>query len=96
MTDARREFHHRLSTQLIRDIQAIGVEDLAVQGLARTRLVLLMSLVREPHRRRLNAVMVAGAGAACLSGGGLGGREFAFTALATESRCGGPMSSGRR
>ncbi len=45
--------------------------------------VLLMSLLAEPHRRRLNAVMVAGAGAAYLSGGGLGGWEFAFTALAT-------------
>lgn len=45
--------------------------------------VLLMSLVPEPHRRRLNAVMVAGAGAAYLSGGGLGGWEFAFTAVAT-------------
>ncbi|CAL9572991.1 DUF6010 family protein [Streptomyces sp. enrichment culture] len=44
---------------------------------------LLMSLVREPHRRCLNAVMVAGAGAAYLSGGGLGGWEFAFTALLT-------------
>ncbi|MGP4042993.1 RNA-guided endonuclease InsQ/TnpB family protein [Streptomyces sp. 2A115] len=38
VADARREFHHQLSTQLIRDNQAIGVEDLAVQGLARTRL----------------------------------------------------------
>ncbi|MEU6543583.1 DUF6010 family protein [Streptomyces sp. NPDC046859] len=45
--------------------------------------VLLMSLIREPHRRRFNAVMVAGAGAAYLSGGGLGGWEFAFTAVAT-------------
>lgn len=44
---------------------------------------LLMSLIREPHRRRFNAVMVAGAGAAYLSGGGLGGWEFAYTALAT-------------
>jgi hypothetical protein len=43
----------------------------------------LMSLVREPHRRRLNAVMVAGAGAAYLSGGGMGGWEFPFTALLT-------------
>ncbi|MER6107084.1 DUF6010 family protein [Streptomyces hirsutus] len=42
---------------------------------------LLMSFVREPHRRRLNAVVLAGAGAAYLSGGGLGGWEFAFTAL---------------
>ncbi|WP_369265707.1 RNA-guided endonuclease InsQ/TnpB family protein [Streptomyces sp. R35] len=37
VTDARREFHHQLSTKLIRDNQAIGVEDLAVKGLARTR-----------------------------------------------------------
>ncbi|MCO6010827.1 DUF6010 family protein [Actinoallomurus purpureus] len=42
---------------------------------------LLMSLIREPHRRRVNALMIAGAGAAYLSGGGLGGWEFAFTAL---------------
>ncbi|GAA3499424.1 DUF6010 family protein [Streptomyces prasinosporus] len=45
--------------------------------------VLLMSLAREPHRRRLNAVMVAGAGAAHLGGGGPGGWEFAFTAVVT-------------
>ncbi|MEV7548952.1 DUF6010 family protein [Amycolatopsis sp. NPDC089917] len=45
--------------------------------------VVLMSLIREPHRRRFNAVMVAGAGAAYLSGGGLGIWEFAFTAVVT-------------
>ncbi|WP_228044639.1 DUF6010 family protein [Streptomyces ferrugineus] len=44
---------------------------------------LLMSLIPQPHRRRFNAIMVAGAGAAYLSGGGLGGWEFAFTAVAT-------------
>ncbi|MFF8022414.1 RNA-guided endonuclease InsQ/TnpB family protein [Streptomyces sp. NPDC007896] len=38
VADARHEFHHQLSTKLIRDNQAIGVEDLAVKGLARTRL----------------------------------------------------------
>ncbi|NEA61666.1 RNA-guided endonuclease TnpB family protein [Streptomyces sp. SID12488] len=38
VADARREFHHRLSMKLIRDNQAIGVEDLAVKGLACTRL----------------------------------------------------------
>ena len=36
MTDARREFHHQLSTALIRENQAVAVEDLAVKGLART------------------------------------------------------------
>ncbi|WP_434527361.1 RNA-guided endonuclease InsQ/TnpB family protein [Streptomyces ipomoeae] len=38
VTDARREFHHQLSTQLISDNQGIAVEDLAVKGLARTKL----------------------------------------------------------
>ncbi|MET7537718.1 RNA-guided endonuclease TnpB family protein [Streptomyces sp. NPDC005507] len=38
VADARREFHHQLSTKLIRDNQAIGVEDLAVRALARTRM----------------------------------------------------------
>jgi putative transposase len=38
VADARREFHHQLSTALIRDNQAVAVEDLCVNGLARTRL----------------------------------------------------------
>ena len=38
VADARREFHHQLSTALIRENQAVAVEDLAVRGLARTRL----------------------------------------------------------
>ena len=38
VADARRDFHHQLSTALIRDSQAVAVEDLAVNGLARTRL----------------------------------------------------------
>lgn len=36
--DARRDFHHKLSTQIIRDSQAVYVEDLCVKGLARTKL----------------------------------------------------------
>ena len=36
--DARRDFHHKLSTAIIRDSQAVYVEDLSVRGLARTRL----------------------------------------------------------
>ncbi len=36
--DARREFHHQLSTKIIRENRAVAVEDLAVRGLARTRL----------------------------------------------------------
>jgi putative transposase len=38
VADARRNFCHQLSTALIRDNQAVAVEDLAVRGLARTRL----------------------------------------------------------
>jgi IS605 OrfB family transposase len=38
VADARRDFTHKLSTQLIRDNQAVYVEDLAVSGLARTKL----------------------------------------------------------
>jgi len=38
VADARKEFHHQLSTRLIRENQAVAVEDLAVAGLARTRL----------------------------------------------------------
>jgi hypothetical protein len=45
--------------------------------------VCLSSLITEPHRRRFNAIMVAGAGAAYLRGGGLGVWEFAFTAALT-------------
>ncbi|MGC4981189.1 RNA-guided endonuclease InsQ/TnpB family protein [Streptomyces sp. DT193] len=38
VADARREFHHQPSTKLIRENQAVAVEDLAVKGLARTRM----------------------------------------------------------
>jgi putative transposase len=38
VADARRDFHHKLSTKVIRENQAVTVEDLAVRGLARTRL----------------------------------------------------------
>ncbi|WP_367322885.1 RNA-guided endonuclease InsQ/TnpB family protein [Streptomyces sp. HUAS ZL42] len=38
VADARREFHHQLSTKLISENQGIAVEDLSVKALARTRL----------------------------------------------------------
>ncbi|MFE2045469.1 RNA-guided endonuclease InsQ/TnpB family protein [Streptomyces sp. NPDC059477] len=38
VADTRRDHHHKLSTTLIRENQAVYVEDLAVKGLARTRL----------------------------------------------------------
>ncbi|MFB9247106.1 RNA-guided endonuclease InsQ/TnpB family protein [Sphaerisporangium melleum] len=37
VADARRDFAHKLSTRLIRDNQAVYVENLSVRGLARTR-----------------------------------------------------------
>jgi hypothetical protein len=45
--------------------------------------VLLTSLIRQPHRRRFNPIMVAGARAAYLSGDGFGLWELAFTIVAT-------------
>ncbi len=36
--DARKNFHHQLSTRLVRENQAVAVENLSVKGLARTRL----------------------------------------------------------
>jgi Family of unknown function (DUF6010) len=41
------------------------------------------SLIKEPNRRNFMAIMIAGAGAAYLSGGALGKWEFAFTAVVT-------------
>ncbi|WP_329315926.1 RNA-guided endonuclease InsQ/TnpB family protein [Streptomyces sp. NBC_01262] len=38
VADARKDFHHKLSTKLIRENQAVSVETLNVKGLARTRL----------------------------------------------------------
>src|SRR5690606_9702869 len=38
VADARRDFAHKLSTRIIRENQAVVVEDLSVKGLARTRL----------------------------------------------------------
>ena len=38
VADARRDFHHQLSTALIRDNQAVAVEALAVKALGRTRM----------------------------------------------------------
>jgi len=38
VTGARRDFHHKLSTRIIRENQAVTVEDLAVKALARTKL----------------------------------------------------------
>jgi putative transposase len=38
VADARRDFHHKLSTRIVRENQAVYVENLSVSGLGRTRL----------------------------------------------------------
>ena len=38
VADSRRDFHHKTSTAIIRDNQAVYAEDLCVTGLGRTRL----------------------------------------------------------
>jgi len=38
VADSRRDFHHKTSTRIIRDNQAVYAEDLRVAGLGRTRL----------------------------------------------------------
>lgn len=45
--------------------------------------IALTSLITEPARRNFMAIMIAGAGAAYLSGGGLGRWEFVFSTVAT-------------
>jgi hypothetical protein len=44
--------------------------------------VVIMSLVREPTRRNINAIIVAGASGAYLSGGGFGVWELLFPVVA--------------
>ncbi|GED89956.1 hypothetical protein TNCT6_70410 [Streptomyces sp. 6-11-2] len=50
VADRRRDWHHKTSTQIIRDDQAVYVEDLAVSGLGHT----------QPHRRGPHSVGEAG------------------------------------
>lgn len=51
--------------------------------------VLLMSFVPEPARQKLNAIIVAGAGAVYMNNGGLGVWEYLFTIVATLVAFGG-------
>jgi len=57
--------------------------DAIVPVLAAMIFILGSSLIKEPNRRNFMAIMIGGAGAAYLSGGGLGKWEFAFTAVVT-------------
>ena len=48
-----------------------------------TIFILLASLIREPARKKFMAILIAGAGAAYLSGGGFGLWEMAFCTVLT-------------
>jgi hypothetical protein len=64
----------------VRDTGVLSVVAPVVMGLV---YIALASLLPEPARQRFNALMVAGAGAAYISSGGLGLWELAFAALMT-------------
>ena len=50
VADTRRDWLHKLSTTIVRENQAVYVEDLAVSGLARTRLARSVSTMRAGRR----------------------------------------------
>ena len=67
------QFHARPDIQIM---DLVGPVPVAILYIA------ACSFFREPNRRNFNAIMIAGAGAAYLSGG-FGKWEFAFTAIVT-------------
>jgi hypothetical protein len=58
-----------------------SIADVVAPVAVATVWITLMSLVKEPMRRSLMAILVAGAGAAYMSGGGMGAWEVAFTTV---------------
>lgn len=64
----------------IEEIRTLAVMDIFGPIIVALIYISLNSLFKEPARQNFNAVMVAGAGAAYLSGGGFGIWEFVFTA----------------
>ncbi len=56
--------------------------DIVAPVVVATLFIIATSAFKEPQRRHFNAIMIAGAGAAYLTGG-LGVWEFAFTAVVT-------------
>ncbi len=66
----------------IRDWPAMSATGIISPLVVAAIFILLCSLIREPHRQRFSALMIAGAGAAYL-GGGLGPWEVPFCILMT-------------
>ncbi len=67
---------------LIHRLEVLSLMEWIAPVLVGLTYITLSSLLTEPARQKFNAVMIAGAGAAYLSGG-FGGFELAFTTLMT-------------
>ncbi len=61
---------------------ALSVMDYVGPAVGGVVFIVVMSFVKEPARRRYNALLVAGASGVYISGGGLGVWEVAFAAIA--------------
>lgn len=61
----------------------LGVVDLVLPVVIAMMYIAINSWIPEPTRQKFNAIFVAGAGSAYLSGGGLGGSEFLYSTIAT-------------
>jgi hypothetical protein len=59
-------------------VSPIPLTEAMIATLASFGFIAACSLIREPARRQLSALLIAGAGAVYISGGGFGPWEFAF------------------
>lgn len=81
--------HHLTGmTHLVPEVYPINI--LAAVGIALIYIV-IFSVVKEPHRQKINAVIIAGAGAVYWNGG-LGIIEYVFGTLMIALACGGLSS----
>ena len=68
---------------LIPSDRSVSIAEMVAAPMIAIAFIALCSLLKEPARRHFSALMIAGAGAIYISGGGLGPLEFAFCALMT-------------
>ena len=73
-------------------MQSLDVADILGPVIPALLFIGAMSLVREPARRTINALFVAGASGVYISGGGLGGWEVVFAAVVLVTAYGGLRS----
>src|SRR6185295_1762049 len=62
------------------DVPLLSAADYAAPAVAALVFVLIMSMVKEPGRQTLNAILMAGAGGVYVSGGGFGPWEMIYAA----------------